>query len=64
MTRRKGGTLSRRYRSNGYVPVQQNPGPLSGRHREQARSHSLIEVQPGETARLAPTSELRISQVL
>ena len=36
MTRRQGGTLSRRYRSNGYVLNQQNPGRLLGRHREQA----------------------------
>ncbi len=42
VTRRKGGTLSRRYRSNGYVPVQQNPGPLSGSHREPARSHQIV----------------------
>ena len=53
VTRYKSGTISGRYRSNGYVPGQQNPGRLSGRHREQARSHSLIEVQPGETGRLS-----------
>ena len=64
VTRRKGGTASGRYRSNGYVPDQQEQGQLSGRHREQARSHSLIEVQPGETGRLAPTLELRMPQVL
>ncbi|WP_417696227.1 hypothetical protein, partial [Pseudomonas sp.] len=52
VTRRKGGTISRHYHSNGYVPNQQNPGRLSGRHREQARSHSLIEVQPREPGRL------------
>ena len=52
VSRRQGGTLSSRYRSNGYAPSQQNPDRLSGRHREQARSHSLIEVQPGETGRL------------
>ncbi|AZF53233.1 Threonine synthase [Pseudomonas sp. R4-34-07] len=38
--RRKGGTLSRRYRSNGYVlALIQHPGRLSGRHRGQAPSH-------------------------
>ncbi|AZF57969.1 Threonine synthase [Pseudomonas sp. R11-23-07] len=41
--RRKGGTLSRRYRSNGYVLAQiQHPGRLSGRHRGQAPSHIWI----------------------
>ncbi|AZF10534.1 Threonine synthase [Pseudomonas sp. R2-37-08W] len=35
--RRKGGTHSSRYRSNGYVlALIQHPGRLSGRHREQA----------------------------
>ncbi|QBZ92580.1 hypothetical protein EPZ47_29100 [Pseudomonas viciae] len=53
MTRCKSGTISGRYRSNGYVPGQQNPGRLSGRHREQARSHNWIGVQPGETGRLS-----------
>ncbi|MGY3175416.1 hypothetical protein ACVWYU_004841 [Pseudomonas sp. TE12234] len=43
--RRKGETLSRRYRSNGYVLNQQNAGRLSGRHRcdaapRQASSYS------------------------
>ncbi|WP_168188505.1 hypothetical protein [Pseudomonas sp. A25(2017)] len=38
VTRRQGGTLSRRYRSNGYVLDQQNPGHL----REHARSHKKI----------------------
>ncbi|MDQ0740750.1 hypothetical protein QF045_003610 [Pseudomonas sp. W4I3] len=43
VTRRKGGTLSRRYRSNGYVrALIQHPGRLSGRHREQAPSHIWI----------------------
>ncbi|AZF37324.1 Threonine synthase [Pseudomonas sp. R4-39-08] len=37
--RRKGGTLSRRYRSNGYVlALIQHPGRLSGRHRGQVES--------------------------
>jgi hypothetical protein len=31
VTCRKGGTLSSRYRSNGYVPGQQSPGRLQGR---------------------------------
>ena len=39
-TRRKGETLSGRYRSNGYVLSQQETGRLSGRLREQARSHN------------------------
>ena len=52
VSRRQGGTLSGRYAKNGYVLSQQKPGRLRGRHREQARSHSLIEVQPGETGRL------------
>ena len=39
-TRRKGETISGRYRRNGYVLSQQNTGRLSGRLREQARSHS------------------------
>ncbi|OPA89479.1 hypothetical protein BFW86_13410 [Pseudomonas fluorescens] len=39
VTRRKGGTISRRYRRNGYVLGQiQHPGRLSGRHREQVES--------------------------
>ncbi|PZW90798.1 hypothetical protein DFS28_11618 [Pseudomonas sp. 478] len=37
--RRKGETASRRYRRNGYVHLKEI-GRLSGRHREQARSHS------------------------
>jgi len=41
VTRRKGGTHSRRERSNGYVlGLTQLPGRLSGRHRGQAPSHS------------------------
>ncbi|AZF11177.1 Threonine synthase [Pseudomonas sp. R2-37-08W] len=40
VSRRKGGILSRRYRSNGYVlALIQHPGRLSGRHRGQAPSH-------------------------
>ena len=36
----KSGTLSCRYRSNGYVlGLIQDPGRLSGRHRGQAPSH-------------------------
>jgi hypothetical protein len=42
-TRRKGETASRRYRKNGYVLSQQNIGRLSGRLREQARSHNWTE---------------------
>ena len=41
VTRRQGGTLSRRYRENGYVLSQKHPGRLTGRHREQARSHRI-----------------------
>ncbi|AZF20688.1 Threonine synthase [Pseudomonas sp. R3-52-08] len=41
--RRKGGTLSRRYRSNGYVlALIQHLGRLSGRYRGQAPSHIWI----------------------
>ena len=39
VTRRKGGTLSSRYRSNGYVLDQSEHHCLSQRLREQARSH-------------------------
>ncbi len=38
-TRRKGETISGRYRRNGYVH-QRGTGRLSGRHREQPHSHS------------------------
>jgi hypothetical protein len=38
VTRRKGGTVSGRYRNNGYVHQQEQSRP-GGRHREQARSH-------------------------
>jgi len=42
VSRRQGGTLSRRYRSNGYVPgpIQKNGRPR-GRHRGQAPSHRV-----------------------
>ncbi len=39
VSRRKGETISCRYRSNGYVHGQQKAGRLSGRHRWQASSH-------------------------
>src|SRR5471032_2354444 len=60
--RRKGETISRRYRSNGYVP-HQNPGRLSGRLRRQASSHSwtgcirerLVGCQAAIASKLAPT---------
>ena len=40
VTRCKSGTLSGRYRSNGYVPIPtQHPGRPRGRHRGQAPSH-------------------------
>ena len=39
VTRRKGGTLRSRYRSNGYVPDQSEHHRLIRRLREQARSH-------------------------
>ncbi|AZF42951.1 Threonine synthase [Pseudomonas sp. R1-43-08] len=43
VSRRKGGTHSSRYRSNGYVlALIQHPGRLSGRHRGQAPSHILV----------------------
>ncbi|WP_158309788.1 hypothetical protein [Pseudomonas ogarae] len=42
VSRCKSGTASRRYRNNGYVLNQQNPGHLSGHLREQARSHKKI----------------------
>ena len=42
VTRRQGGTNSRRYRSNGYVlGLIQDPGRPEGRHREQAPSHRV-----------------------
>ncbi|AZF12567.1 Threonine synthase [Pseudomonas sp. R2-37-08W] len=51
--RRKGGTLSRRYRSNGYVlALIQHPGRLSGRHRGQAPSHIWIARHQLERLRL------------
>jgi hypothetical protein len=40
VTRCKSETIGGRYRRNGYVLSQQYPSRLSGRHREQARSHS------------------------
>ncbi|VVM44668.1 hypothetical protein PS645_00434 [Pseudomonas fluorescens] len=39
VSRRKGETASRRYRRNGYVFRQQEPGRPEGRLREQARSY-------------------------
>ncbi|WP_238543162.1 hypothetical protein, partial [Pseudomonas sp. GM78] len=36
VTRRKGETIGGRYRRNGYVRGQQNPGRLPGRLRRQA----------------------------
>jgi hypothetical protein len=45
VTRRKGGTLSGRYRRNGYVHHQET-GRLSGRHREQARLPQGITPHP------------------
>ena len=42
VTRRKGGTLSGRYRSNGYVHPQ-NTYRLTQSHREQARSHRDLQ---------------------
>ena len=39
VTRRKGETISGRYRRNGYVREQQKTGWLSGRQRWQASSH-------------------------
>ncbi len=45
VSRRQGGTLSGRYRRNGYVlnPIQ-HPGRPRGRHRGQAPSHIWTEV--------------------
>ena len=53
VSRRKGGTNSRLYRSNGYVldPIQ-HPGRLSGRHRGQAPSHISVPGHPLESRRL------------
>ena len=64
-TRRKGETLSGRYRRNGYVPYQQGIGRLSGRLREQARSHRwfgyirtrLVGCQAVIAGRPAPTGD-------
>jgi len=47
-TRRKGETASRRYRSNGYVLNQPEPGRLSGRHRWQASSHRNWGIRKNE----------------
>ena len=45
VSRCKSGTLSGRYRRNGYVlGLIQHPGRLSGRHRGQASSHSRAEL--------------------
>src|SRR5471030_796671 len=66
--RRKGETISRHYRSNGYVP-HQNPGRLSGRLRRQASSHSwtgcirgrLVGCQAAFAGKPAPTVGLGAS---
>jgi len=47
-TRRQGETLSGRYRSNGYVLNQPEPGRLSGRHRWQASSHRNWGIRKNE----------------
>ncbi len=48
VSRCKSGTHSSRYRSNGYVlGLIQHSGRLSGRHREQAPSHIVSRVHPG-----------------
>jgi len=47
--RRKGETLSGRYRSNGYVHLQKM-GRLSGRHREQAHSYKRRKQLKGQCA--------------
>ncbi len=53
VSRRKGGTMSGRYLNNGYVPgLIQHSGRLSGRLREQARSHIWIAGQQSERGRL------------
>ena len=53
VTRRKGGTLSSRYRSNGYVPHQWLKDRLAPKHAQNPRRHSRKpKVAPGAT--LAP----------
>ena len=62
VTRCKGGTVSGRYCRNGYVHLREI-GRLSGRHREQARSHSwtvyigerLVGYQAAFAGKPAPT---------
>jgi hypothetical protein len=56
VTRRKGETISRRYRRNGYVHLQEN-GRLSGRHREQAQ---LLQNPSHRSFRPAPLLDARI----
>ncbi len=54
VTRRQGGTLSSHYLNNGYVlNLIPHPGRLSGRFREQARSHSLIAGRQVDKHRLS-----------
>ncbi|WP_443697484.1 hypothetical protein, partial [Pseudomonas sp.] len=54
VSRRKGGTHSRSYRSNGYEldPIQKNGRP-KGRHRRQASSHIWNEVNLLDLYRLS-----------
>ena len=54
VSRRQGGTLSGRYLNNGYVlNLIPHPGRLSGRLREQARSHIAIVGCQVDSRRLA-----------
>ncbi len=57
VSRCKSGTLSGRYRRNGYVlGLIQHPGRLSGRHRGQAPSHIWNAVHQLDSCKL-PDSE-------
>ncbi|QHD07354.1 hypothetical protein PspR76_17165 [Pseudomonas sp. R76] len=64
VSRCKSGTLSGRYRRNGYVlGLIQHPGRLSGRHRGQAPSHIWNAVHQLDScnlpdSKLAPHSKL------
>ena len=53
VSRRKGETVSGRYRRNGYVLSQQQHGRPEGRLREQARSHR-VRVNPKGEAKVRP----------
>jgi hypothetical protein len=61
VTRRQGGTLSSRYRSNGYAPKNQR---LKESHRQQAGSHSEMNpsTKSGPTKNPQTITHLRVSR--